>query len=332
MVIKDSTAAEVRTLIEALKSSDAIAREAAIARLAIIGPRAVDRLLGSYRGTSDRSTHAAILRALEAIGDGRAAPVARRALAEGRDVGVEAAGVLRALLQSTHDEVATGALDALVEVALDRGADRRVRLAAFDALQDTPEDVRTRVAEALRAEPDDILRTRAESSSDTRATADAIWVEALAGRLPEDPRALHEMVSARAADAPLADLRRLIETLRDHERGTPNASDWTAVRGSVHQALALRGSRVALYDLRETIERADAALPASFLAALQAIGDPASLEAIAAAWSRAAADDRRWREQLGVAFRAIARREKITRRHAVMKRLTARWPAAQELA
>ena len=42
-----------------------------------------------------------------------------------------------------------------------------------------------------------------------------------------------------------------------------------AVRGALHQALALRGSRVALYDLRETIERPPAPLPSSFLAALQ---------------------------------------------------------------
>ena len=80
MAIKASAAVEIRTLVEALAGDDDVRREAAIARLGIIGPRAVDRLIESYTSSSNRRTHAAILRALEGIGDVRSAPLARTAL------------------------------------------------------------------------------------------------------------------------------------------------------------------------------------------------------------------------------------------------------------
>ena len=105
-------------------------------------------------------------------------------------------------------------------------------------------------------------------------------------------------------------------------------AEWQSVRGALHQALALRGSRVALYDLRESLEQAAGTLPVSFLAALHVVGDRSCLDPLAAAWSRASAGEAHWRHQLAAAFRMIARREKITQRHAVMKRIAARWPDA----
>jgi hypothetical protein len=44
MVIKASAAAEIRLLVDALNSTDDVQREAAVARLAVIGPRAIERL------------------------------------------------------------------------------------------------------------------------------------------------------------------------------------------------------------------------------------------------------------------------------------------------
>ena len=99
------------------------------------------------------------------------------------------------------------------------------------------------------------------------------------------------------------------------------ATSGCALRGSLHQVLALRGSRLALYDLRESLEGAPARLPASFLAALHVLGDESCLEPLAAAWAAAAmdntADGVRWRQQLAAAFKAITQREKITKRHAI---------------
>jgi hypothetical protein len=48
MVIKASSSAEVRSLVGALLSDDEMRREAAIARLAVIGSRATERLIEAY--------------------------------------------------------------------------------------------------------------------------------------------------------------------------------------------------------------------------------------------------------------------------------------------
>src|SRR5262245_16202297 len=102
MVIRASAAAEIRTLVDALAGGDEVHREAAMARLAIIGSRAVERLIATYAKESDRRTRVSILRTLEAIGDHRSGALARQAIAEGGDVAVAAAGTLRSLLTSPN--------------------------------------------------------------------------------------------------------------------------------------------------------------------------------------------------------------------------------------
>jgi hypothetical protein len=82
-----------------------------------------------------------------------------------------------------------------------------------------------------------------------------------------------------------------------------------------------------LYDLRETVEAAHGPLPTSFLAALRVLGDASCIESLAAALARAPHNDRWWQHQLASALRAIAKRERITKRHASMKKVLARWPA-----
>jgi hypothetical protein len=276
MVIKASASAEVRTLVDALVAqADDVQCEAAIARLAIIGPRAVERLMGAYEKSADRRAHIAILRALEAIGDRRSGPLARRAIAEGGDVAAAGAGVLRALVASDHEASAADALDALVAAALDRTKDRRVRVAAFEALQEVP-DVRVRVAEAVRGEARGPLRDVARAADRDAARAEALWNDALDGRLPDAPGVLADALAPRAAIAPLNALGKMIEVVRAREEAGDKG--WLALRGSLHQALALRGSRVALYDLRESLERCTAPLPVSFLAALHVLGDASCLE------------------------------------------------------
>ena len=332
MVIKASAASEIRQLIAALAAEDEVRREAAIARLAVLGPRAVDRLIAAYESTVERETRIAILRALESVADRRMVPLARQALSNGGDLGVAAASALRGLLDSPHGPAAADALDALVATALDPGADRRVRLASFEALQDMPAGVRARVTEALQADPDPGLKARAVDLPRDTAAAEAVWQDALEGRLPDAPALLREAAQTRAQAAALSALQKLIDAVRAREgsvRAQAKRTEWQAVRGALHQALALRGSRVAVYDLRETIEAARGPVPISFLAALHVVGDASCLEPLAAAYSRAGQqDDARWRHQVGEAFHAIARREKVTRRHAVMKRIQSRWPQA----
>jgi hypothetical protein len=119
--------------------------------------------------------------------------------------------------------------------------------------------------------------------------------------------------------------------VRAHESSIepgPLRDTWRAARGALHQALALRGSRLAVYDLRETLEDSRQPLPVSFLAALHVVGDDTCLDALAAAYSHAPVADARWRHQLAAAFHAVARRGKITSRHPAMKRIASRWPEA----
>jgi hypothetical protein len=307
-----SSSAEVRGLIGSLGAGDAARREAAIARLIIIGDRAVGQLVTTYTATPDRETQLAILRVLEASADERALPIARRALANGGDVSVAAVGILRDLLSRGAGSAHTEALELLLTLTADPAVERRVRAAAAEALDAAPDDIRRAVQGTLTARP---------------STIDALWEDAAEGRLPDDPALLREAAARHAEHAPLPVLHRLIEFVRDRERTAPQAraEAWLAVRGSLHQALALRGSRIALYDLRESFESATGPLPASFLAAVQVVGDASCLETIAAAFSRSAGHDR-WRHQLAQAFKAVVRREHLTRRSPAIRRALAKAP------
>lgn len=331
MAIKPSASTEIRTLTAALASPDEVTRESAIARLAILGPRAVDRVAAAYPA-ADRETRTAILRVFEAIADPRGATIARQALTEGGDVAVAATSALRALLDSPLTSAATAAFDALVETAMDRSAERRVRLAAFDALQDVPGAVRDRVAEALRADADPGMQSGVSQAPRDAAAAESLWRDAIDGNLGDTPAAVREALKPRAASAALGVLQKMVDAVRIREGETSQARQqegWRELRGALHQALALRGSNVAVYDLRETLEKATEPLPATFLTALHVVGDESCLEPIAAAWS--ASPDLRWRQQLTAAFEAIVKREKITARSPALKRIGTRWPEAARM-
>ena len=328
MTIKPSSASEIRVLTSALASDDEVTRETAVARLAIFGPRAVDRVVAAY-AAADRNTRRAILRVLEAIADPRGLALARQALVEGGDVGIAATGTLRALLDSPVTNTSTEAFDALVEAAMDRVAERRVRLAALDALRGMPEDVRARVTEALRTDSDPQIQAGLSQAPQDAAAADAVWRDAVDGTLGDDPAELRDALKTRGATAALGVLQKMIDAVRARELAVTSATQreaWRALRGALHQSLALRGSNVAVYDLRETLAAAAGPLPATFLTAVHVVGDTSCLEPIASAYS--AHEDERWRQQLAAAFAAIAGREKVTPRSAALKRIATRWPDA----
>lgn len=345
-----STAADVRTLIDSLGTDDEIRREAAIARLAIVGPRALDRLAAEYAAAGgNHQKRIAILRVFEAMGDPRALPIARGALAETPDLAVAAAAVLQALLDSVTDGAAAAALDVLVSAALDPLRERRVRIAALDALQGMPEEVRARVAAAMANDADPALQSRAAISPDRAGSADAIWLDAIEGTLPDRAELVRQAMQTRAGSTPLSALQKLIDRLRERETAVDpaHAPEWLSARGGVHQALALRGSKVAVYDLRETVAASAHALPTTFLTALHVVGDESCLDAIAAAYTTAASarsageqdqheetrdqDRERWLQQLTAAFQAIVKREKIGRSSAPLNRIANRWPLAAQV-
>jgi hypothetical protein len=318
-----SSASEIGRLIAALDSDADIKREAAIARLAVIGRRALDRLIALYAEPSTtREKRISILRVIEAAGDPRGVAIARAALDDGGDIGVAAAAALRALTDVSDPDGSALALDALVAAAMDGAADRRVRAAAVEALHDIG-NVDSGVAALMSSFPVDAPLLEG-------ATTDAVWREALEGHLPDDPVALRQAAAMHAASAPLSSVQKVLDVARKSEAdaGTPaRAAEWRALRGALHQALAIRGSNIALCDLRDTVAGADTPLPQTYVAALHAIGDASCLESIASALSRAGTDER-WRHQLLAASAAILTRGKTARNDRAMKRIAARWPEA----
>jgi hypothetical protein len=328
MPIQRSAGPEIRQLIDALGGSDDTRREAAVARLAVIGPRAVEHLLQEFPDASGRA-RAGMLRALEALGDPRALATARGALQDGSAaVQTAAIGALRALLGAGKAAAERDAFDTLVAVALDRQRVAGVRLAAWDAIGEAGDDAREPVRRALAEDPDPEVRARADTTPASRVN---VWHEATEGRLPGAPAALKAALAAHKSTARLTDLQRLVDRIRAREQQEADAhvrEEWRAVRGALHQALAGRNSRLALYDLRDSLLAAER-LPVAFLAAMEEIGDATCLDTLAAAYDESSrSGDTWWREHLATAFRAIVHREGLTRRHAALKRVLTRWPDA----
>lgn len=330
MVIKASSGKEVDALVADLSSESAIKRDAAVARLTVIGQRAVERLI-KLTSNSKASTAArvAAFRALEGIGEPRGLQPALAAFAEpDASVAVAALHAARAFL---HSAQGVEALDRFIELALDQRRPVAVRVAAIQALTDLPEVTVRPVLTALKDDPDAEIRNVLQPLPRRAAVNTVQRLEAAAeGTLPGDPEALKSAIARSASGVPLSTLHQIVERIRVHEGTVPRERrvEWMSARAATHLALAQRNSRLALYDLRETIESSRERMPVEFFAAITAIGDTTCLEPIATAYSRAKDD---WsRRQLADAFRAIVGREKLTRRHAVAKKIEKRWPGTWE--
>jgi hypothetical protein len=218
-------------------------------------------------------------------------------------VAVAAIGVLRGWLTGDRG---LPALDAVTGLALTRTRSDAVRLAALDALSELPREL---VAPVLEQEGGP-----REGGHEVHAI--------------DDPLAVREWIGAHGGRAPLSTLHDLVVRCREREKAEPSArlrQEWVVVRGAAHAALAQRGSRVALYDLRESFDAATTTLPLDFLTAVTAAGDASCLEPLARAWDAARADAW-WRDRVAGAAAEIATRERIGARNAALKRLRARWP------
>jgi hypothetical protein len=337
MPIRPSSSAAIQQLIAALGGSDDVRREAAIARLAVIGPRAIEHLLQEYPLASTARHRAGMLRALEASHDSRAVALAREGIDDDSpEVSVAVFALLRAAALGNHPHVAREALDALVATALDRQRPGPVRLAAFDAMRDLPASVVDPVRAGLGADPDPQiaagLGARARPCGHGPEPPAAVFAAAVDGTLPATPELMKEALQATAPAARLTELQRVIDHIRGRElREVDPAlrSAWRILRGAAHQALAARGSRLALYDLRDSLTTDEGRLPVSFLAALEEIGDASCIEPLAAAYDASSrSGDAWWRDHVAAAFRAIVQREGLTRRHLVVKRALTRWSEA----
>jgi hypothetical protein len=220
-------------------------------------------------------------------------------------------------------------------VALDRARPDAVRLAALRVLGELEPKTIAPLLASLAADASAAIRAEAApAKKGRRAAADplALVVNAAAQGLHDeavDGAAVRRALYDAADSVPLPVLQQLIEHLRERESAEPilQRSEWTAARAAAHLALASRGSRLALYDLRESLQAAGP-LPIEFITAVAAIGDASCLQPIAAGYAKT--KQAAWRNELAGAFRAIVGREKLTRRHAAVKKIAARAPQTLE--
>jgi len=345
LAIKVSSSKLIESLVAALASDRAAAREAAVARLTLVGPRAVERLTAlAASADATAASRGAALRTLEAIGDPRALKPALAILSDRASepaVAIAAAAVARVFLTGRQG---AAALDRLTSTALDRTGPDAVRLAALRALRDLEPKTIAPLLASLASDPSAAIRAEAapKRKGGTAAPQDPLEVVNSAvtqGFADEniDPAAIVRALTEAGDSVPLPDLHRLIERVREREALEPasHRREWTAARAAAHLALARRGSRLALYDLRESVEAATP-LPVEFITALSIVGDASCLEAIAVAHMRT--KQAAWRNELAGAFAAIVTRGKLTKRHAAVKKIAQRsartleelWPRARQ--
>ena len=323
---RPSAAGTVAALIADLSSERPVVRETALARLTVIGARAVVHLTTlAEDADAPVTSRIAALRALEAIGDARAIDAAAHALNAGdKGIGVAAAGILQRFLKGKRGADVT---DALTAKALDTIAPDAVRLAALVALEELGPSALEPLWKALARDPSASVRAHV---ADIRGGQSAEVASDETGSLVDDPEKLRRELSRNPATGSLPELHALVERIRTREESLhgPQRDAWTRARGTAHVALARRNSRLAMYDLRESLEKSSGPLPVEFMAALSLVGDATCLESVAAAYAHAPGGrDDWWRDHLADTFRAIVKREKLTPRHAVMKKIQKRWPA-----
>jgi hypothetical protein len=291
---------EMDRLIADLDSPDSVRRDVSIARLRVLGARALPRLAKVIESPSASSVRGRAMSALEGIDDRQASEIALHALTETDvDLVVAALGVLRGWVPR---ETGTRLLEAITAIAVDRTRDARLRVAAVEALSDLP---------------DHLVRPIREQAPPPEA----------AGPLLDDPVAAREWVDAHGANATLATLHDAIKKFRNSEDRADTSrgrAEWITARGAAHEKLAKRGSRLALYDARETLSSTLAPLPSGFLEAIERVGDASCLEPLARAWS--STRDAGWRTRLAQTARQIVARSKLDGRNAAMKAIRANWP------
>jgi len=272
-----------------------------VARLRVMGVRVLPHLAALVESPAPSSAKTAALSILEGFDDPRAIALALRALQDGdTDVALAAVSVLRGWLTR---EDGTQVLDAVTAAALDKKRDGAVRLAALDALSELPSDLVAPV------------RERAPVDGGDRPALD-------------DPAGLGAWLASHGATAPLSALHAAVTGAREREQADAlprRREEWTRMRGVAHLALAHRGSRVAVYDLRESFDRAGTPLPADFLAAAARVADESCLEPMARAWATAKGEPW-WRSRLMESASDIVSRLRLSGRHATIKRIRDKWP------
>jgi hypothetical protein len=328
VAIRPSAAREISALVSDLASERSAVREAAVARLTVIGARASSALAAiAVDRHASPAARIAALRVFEATRESSGMDSALAAVADPNDDIVRVA--IDALAPHVRGADGAAVVDRLTAIALDRQRAGPLREAAVRALLVLDKSSLRPLLNALRSDRSPEIAALVANRRAGQPPPDEpgeLLARAVDGRLPSEGGVVRRAL-ARAGDAmTLPDVLALIERLRDYEKTQPagGRGHWEAARAAAHLVLARRGSRIALYDLRETVERAKEPIAIEFLAALDALGDASCVDAVARAY--ASTRDAWWRGHLRRTFGAIVRREGLTRRHAAIRRLKERHP------
>ena len=255
---------EMDRLIADLESSDSVRRDAAVARLRVLGARALPRLAKFIESSEPlECPRAARSSALEGLEDPHASR--SRSTRAGRDrTSSRSSPRSASCAAGSPQETGTRLLEAITAIAVDRGRDARVRVAALDALSDLP---------------DHLVRPIREQAPPPEA----------AGPPLDNPVAAREWIEAHGGKATLATLHDAIKTFRDSEDRADTSrgrTEWMTARGAAHQTLAERGSRLALVRrARDLQQRAALRCHRDSSKPCGRIGDASCLEPLARAWS-----------------------------------------------
>lgn len=288
MPIVPSKAHETKTLIARLADPRPAGREAAVARLTLLGERAVPALAAAAE-SSDPIVRLGAIDALDRIGSRRGLDTLRRTLGDG-DLRVASLAVLA--LGRLHDDGAQDAFEPLVRLLVDERAREELRLHALDSLRGLPErELRPLVARLAQTRRPRLRR--------------AVGLLAHGG----EPRETEDERAVRTIPA----LHREIQQLGSGTRRTTAATAQAKAR--IHVALARLESRIALYDLREMIEGRPVRAAGDLLEAASLIGDKSILRAVV----DLAHDEAGLLEPCAKAFGRIVERERITRRSALLR-------------
>jgi HEAT repeat protein len=284
VVIRHSSAKQLDTLIANLGADRSDVRDAAIARIAVIGVRAVERLVAVVEDSTNALSRVAALHALEGIGGTRALDVALKAINDANvNVAIAAIGVTRGFVKGARG---VDVIDRLMALSLDRGIPDAVRGAAVRALDVLDAKTVAPLRDALRNDPEPAVAALATSGESFEGDASAWLRDVAEGQLTRRresrTRGGQNRGRVTAAPAPAATPGRRARTRTGRNRSPSDGMD--AATRVIHLALAQRGSRLVLYDLRESLESTREPLPVEFLAALREIGDVSCLEPLAAAF------------------------------------------------
>jgi hypothetical protein len=344
--IVPSRSARIQDLLGRLASGGPAERDSAVAGLTLLGARVVEPLRAMLP-TASRAARLAALEVLDRIEDHAALgplldlvrdedePVARRAMeAVGGRPDPRAARALAAVLAgpapaSRRLEAARAlarlqaaglveALDPLAARLLDEREEAGLRVAILDLLRAqepklAPATLRP-LLKRLAASADPRLAARAHPATDAHVPLERLVDElVLPGRSAEAVARATAALTGRGAPA-IPALQQALERLGPLGRGGGDASSLRA-RAAIHEALAALDSRVALYDLRETIESGPGAVMPALLRAAGRVGDGSLVPALA----RAVAKERAWLEPCAKALSAIVGREKLRKTSAACK-------------